>query len=184
MGEAKNIYFTCLKFPYFKNFLCSNNTPARNEQQNGFRQHLEFPPQEVRPRLALLPSLQQRARIDPQIRSQHVPSVFPSIRQRHRLQEDGLKRSGKIGDDGALWDKTRPSTTVRRRREDGLKTEADANAIWHAEAVVDPASIGGSWVFLRSNSISRSLLPGPRFDHFIIVTFLCAYFEKKNTFKW
>merc|ERR1712243_131531 len=75
-------------------------------------------------------------------------------------------------------------TTVRRRREDGLKTEADANAVWHAEAVVDPASIGGSWVFLRSNSISRSLLPGPRLDRFIIVTFLCAYFEKKKPFKW
>merc|ERR1712136_25802 len=106
MGEAYNrVVSICLKFPYFKNFLCSNNTPARNEQQNGFRQHLEFPPQEVRPRLALLPSLQQWARVDPQIRSQHVPSVFPSIRQGHRLQEDGLKRSGKIGDD-ALWDKT------------------------------------------------------------------------------
>merc|ERR1712136_143800 len=151
MGEAYNrVVSICLKFPYFKNFLYSNHTPARNEQQNGFRQHLEFPPQEVRPRLALLPSLRQRARIDPQIRSQHVPSVFPSIRQRHRLHEDGLK------------------------------TEADANAIWHAEAVVDPASIGGSGVFLRSNSISRSLLPGPRLDRLIIVTFLCAYFEKKK----
>merc|ERR1711862_385119 len=74
-------------------------------------------------------------------------------------------------------------TTVRRCREDGLKTDADANAVWHAEAVVDPASIGGSWVFLRSNSISRSLLPGPRLDRFIIVTFLCAYFEKKNVYK-
>merc|ERR1712133_9190 len=171
MGEAKNIYFTCLKFPYFKNFLCSNNTPARNERQNGFRQHLEFPPQEVRPRLALLPSLQQRARVDPQIRSQHVPSVFPSIRQRHRLQEDGLKRSRKIGDDGALWDKTRPQCGVVKMG-------------WHAEAVVDLASIGGSWVLLRSNSISRSLLPGPRLDRFIIVTFLCAYLKKKTTYKW
>ena len=37
-----------------------------------------------------LSGFQQRARFDPQIRSQHVPSVLPSVREGHRLQEDGL----------------------------------------------------------------------------------------------
>merc|ERR1712243_185669 len=90
MGEADFYYFTCLKLEFI--YLSGRTFLTKGKShQNGFWKHLECSPQEVRTRIPVLQSLQQRSRSDPQIRFEHVPSMLPSIRQRHRLQENGLK---------------------------------------------------------------------------------------------
>merc|ERR1712243_300961 len=90
MGEADFYYFTCLKLEFI--YLSGRTFLTKGKShQNGFWKHLECSPQEVRTRIPVLQSLQQRSRSHPQIRFEHVPSMLPSIRQRHRLQENGLK---------------------------------------------------------------------------------------------
>merc|ERR1711951_127286 len=71
-------------------------------------------PQEVRTRFPLLQGLQQRTRFDPQIRVEHVPPMLPSVRQGHRLQEDGLNdRATRTRSRGAPQTRSRGATFAR-----------------------------------------------------------------------
>lgn len=66
-------------FPLFHCFALNNiNTNTNtNNSTNGSRKHLGISPEEIRKRFTLLPSMRLPHRHHPEIRSRHLPSLFP-----------------------------------------------------------------------------------------------------------
>lgn len=54
---------------------------------HGFQGFGKLSPQEVRQGRTPLPRVLQPARLNPQVRTQHVPPVLPRIRERHWIHE-------------------------------------------------------------------------------------------------